>query len=125
MATMEAVVSQSFEAGGDLSADQFKFVLVASDGQVDLNTTANGRVTGVLLNNPAAAGRAAEVAVSGRVKVKTGAGGLTAGQLVASTNAGLAVLAAGATTHVLGRALTTAAAGELVEMQLEYLGVVG
>jgi hypothetical protein len=124
MATMEAVTVQSFEAGGDLSAHQFKFVLVAADGQVDLNTTANDRVTGVLLNDPAAAGRAAEVAVAGRVKVITGAGGLTAGQLVASTNAGLAVLAAGAGTDILGRALTTAAAGELVEIQLGYLGII-
>lgn len=124
MANQEAMTRLTFEAGGDLSAHQFKFVTVAADGQVDLETDAGARVTGVLQNNPDAAGKAAQVAVSGRVKVVASAT-IAAGAEVATTNAGLAVTAAGATTQILGQCLVGGDAGEIVEVLLQPRGVVG
>lgn len=117
MARCEHVESVTLEAGSDLSAGQFKFVLVASDGQVDLVASAGGDADGVLLNQPGAAGRAAEVAISGIVKVVSGAA-VTAGAKVQSDASGRAITAASG-DHVLGKALTTTAnAGELVEVLL-------
>lgn len=121
MAKQEAVVSLSFEADADLSAAQWKFVELSADGQAMLVNGAGQRILGVLQNDPSAAGRDAEVAVSGRVKVITGAGGLAPGNEVMSTAAGLAVVATTA-LHIVGLALTTAAAGELCEILLQPRG---
>lgn len=117
MSRTEAVKSISMEAGSDLSAGQFKFVVLASDGQIDLVAANGGDADGVLLNKPDAAGRAAEVGVSGIVKV-IAASTVTRGQKVSSTAAGLAQTAATG-HHVLGRAQTTAAVNELVEVLLD------
>jgi len=122
MALQEALTKLTFEAGGDLSSHQFKFVSVASDTQVDLTATAGAVPVGVLQNNPSAAGQEAEVAVAGRVKVIAGAGGVTAGATVSTTNAGLAVTSATTGHAFIGRALTSAAAGEMVEVLLGYIG---
>lgn len=117
MARIEAHQSVTLEAGSDLSAGQFRFVLVASDGQVDLVASAGGDADGVLLNKPDAAGRAAEVAVSGIVKVVSGAA-VTRGDKVQSDAAGRALTAASG-DHVLGKALTSSgAAGQLIEVLL-------
>lgn len=117
MTTMQKVGSVTLEAGGDLSAAQFTFVELASDGQVDQVASAGGDAVGVLLNDPAAAGRAAEVAIMGIAKVKAGAA-LTAGDRVQSDASGKAITAASGDI-VLGRALDTAAAAdELIRVLL-------
>lgn len=118
MARVEAVKSVSAEAGADLSASQFRFMVTASDGQIDPVGTAGADADGVLLNKPDAAGRAAELAVSGIVKVVCGAA-VTRGGKVSSDNQGRAIPAV-STHHVLGRALTTTAtAGEMVEVLMD------
>lgn len=122
MALMEIVQSITLEAGGDLSADQFKFVTLAADGQCDVHAAATDMPTGVLLNNPAAAGRAAEVAIEGIVKVEASAA-ITVGANVTTTAAGLAVTAV-ATDSIVGIAMSTAGGvGELVEVLFGYRGV--
>ena len=116
MAFHEDLTSVSIEAGGDLSADQYKFVAVAADGQVDV--AGNGvAVTGVLQNKPAAAGRAAEVGISGISKVLAG-GTVAAGDDVASDASGQAVVA---TTgeNVAGIAITGGASGEIISIKLD------
>lgn len=121
MATMESVKSISKEAGGDLSADQFKFVELASDNQVDL--AGNGAdATGVLLNNPDTAGQAATIAYSGVAKVICGTGGLDEGQKVGVDANGLAVVAV-STDHVVGVCTKAAAVGELAEVLLDKQGI--
>ena len=85
----EAMVCQSFEAAGDLSAHQFKFVEINSDGQVAL-ANAGGNPDGVLQNKPSAQGEAATVAVSGTCKVVAGAA-LDEGVDVTANASGLAV----------------------------------
>ena len=60
MAVIQTRDTRSFEAGEDLSAAQFKFVTLESDGQVDLADAAGENCIGVLLNNPDAAGKRRE-----------------------------------------------------------------
>lgn len=123
MALMEAVKAITLPAGSDLSGDQWKFVKVASDGEIDVNTTAGGRVTGVLMNDPAAQGRDSEVGIGGRLKVKAG-GTVAAGATVSSNNAGLAVTSVTAGHHVVGECLVGGASGELIEVLFDYKGII-
>lgn len=122
MAAQEQLQSITLEAGGDLSAGQFRFVLVAADGQVDIVGAAGGDADGVLLNDPSTVGQAATMQYAGRAKVVIGVGGLTAGAKVQSDASGEAIDAAAA-DHVLGKALVGGAAGELGEVLLGAHGI--
>jgi len=113
MATQDNVHLITLEAGSDLSAHQFKFLTVAADGQCDLSGDGDASV-GVLQNKPAAAGRAALVAIGGIVKVECGAV-VTRGGNVASGASGTAINAALA-DNILGTALDTGAAGRIIRM---------
>ena len=77
MAVMQSRDTRTFIAGEDLSSAQFKFVTLEADGQVDLADAAGERAIGVLLNEPTA-GKAATVAMTGKVMVEAGAS-VTAG----------------------------------------------
>ncbi len=106
----------TLEAAGDLSAGQFLGVIVNTSG---LAAVAGAGVVnvGILQNKPAAAGRAAEIMVSGVSKM-VAAEAITAGDDIATDAAGKAVDAATA-DHVLGLALTDAAAdGEIFSVLL-------
>lgn len=124
MATQTALTCITLPAGGDLSAHQWKFMTVNSSGQAILQTTVNGRVVGVLQNDPAAAGREAEVAVAGVVKALVGGTAVAAGDEVEVTAAGLALTAAGTGSNIVGICLVGAAAGGLAEILLQSRGVV-
>ena len=118
MAVQDPGVDITFEAGSDLSAGQFKFVIqAAGDGQVDLVGSAGGDAMGVLQNKPAAAGRAAQVRVSGVSKVVVGTGDVTRAAKVQSDATGKAIVAATG-DHVLGYALEAGSAGETVRVLL-------
>lgn len=98
-------------AGADLSAAQYKFVKLATDGEYDLAT--NGvQAEGVAQNDPSAQGRALSVATAGIAKVVVGTGGLSAGDAVASDAGGVAITAATGDA-ILGVALDDAAAGTI------------
>ena len=119
MAYNESQTCVTLEAGQDLSAKQFFFVSIAADGQVD--PTGDGlHADGVLQNDPAAAGRAAEVAILGITKVVCG-GVVTAGGPVASDAAGEAVDAASGDV-ILGTALETGADGEVISILFQPRG---
>lgn len=109
----------TLEAGQDFSAKQFFFVSVSADGQVD-PTGDGAHADGVIQNDPAAAGDAANVAIGGVVKVICG-GTVTAGGPVASDAAGEAV---DATTGdiILGTALETGADGQVISMIFQPRG---
>ena len=115
MAVMQSRDTRSFVAGEDLSAKQFKFVTLESDGQVDLADSAGENCIGVLLNNPAAAA-AATVAVSGKVMVTSG-GTIAAGAAVATDASGDAVTAA-STNIIMGYALEAAVDGQVMAIEL-------
>ena len=117
MSVMQSRDNRTFEAGGDLSAAQFKFVTLAADGQVDVTASAGGNAIGVLLNNPAVAGYAATVCVSGDVMVEAG-GTITAGDQIQSSATGTALLAATGDV-VLGYAREDAVVGQI--MRIEFI----
>lgn len=107
----------TLEAGGDLSAGQYRFVELASDAQVDVVSAAGGDAVGVLQNDPSAAGRVATVAVMGVTKLVAGAA-VAAGDKLQAGADGRALTAASGDV-VLGRALTAAAqAGDVIECLL-------
>jgi len=110
------ILTETIEAGADLSAKQFRFVVLNTSGQLVAVSSAGADADGVLLNKPDAAGKAAEFAFGGIVKVVAG-GSITAGDKVQSDAAGEALTAASG-DHVLGKALKDADDGDLVEVLL-------
>jgi hypothetical protein len=119
MATQDNMLCVTLEAGADLSTKQFYFVSVAADGQID--PTGDGLdADGVLQDAPAAAGRAALVAIAGKVKVVCG-GVVTRGGPVASDASGTAVNPATGDI-ILGTALETGAAGRIIEILFQPRG---
>ena len=119
MATQDNMLCVTLEAGADLSTKQFYFVSVAADGQID--PTGDGLdADGVLQDAPAAAGRAALVAIAGKVKVVCG-GVVTRGGPVASDASGTAVNPATGDI-ILGTALETGATGRIIEILFQPRG---
>jgi hypothetical protein len=113
MAVNNSQTCVTLEAGANLSTKQYLFVSIASDGQVD--PTGDGlSAVGVLQNDPAAAGRAAEVCIGGLTKVKTG-GQVAAGAAVASDANGAAVTA-GTGDVILGTAVDGGASGSIISI---------
>lgn len=104
----------TLQAAADLSAKVNHFMRVSAAGQVNVaSQAAHMHNLGVLLNKPAASGRAAEVAISGEVKVVAG-GAITAPDLITTNGSGRAAAAASGNA-VLGLALTSALAdGETI-----------
>jgi len=121
MAYKNNQVCISLEAGQDLSAKQYFFVSVASDGQVD-PTGDGAAAVGVLQNDPAAAGRAAEICIGGVTKVSAG-GTIAAGAAVASDAAGEAVTATTGDV-ILGTALEGASDGDVISIVFQPRNVV-
>ena len=116
MAKQNQVQSRSYEAGADLSADQFR-IMTLSSGQVVRQTDVTVSSEGVLQNTPSAAGEAAEVAYAGQVKIVAGAA-VAQDALVQSDTSGRAITAV-ALSRVIGRARkAVGAAGELLEVDL-------
>lgn len=119
MATQQHIKCISYEAGADLSALQFHFVVMSSDGQVD-GAGDGAAAIGVLQNKPSAAGQAAEIAIDGVVKVVAGSA-ITAGERIASASDSEAIPAATGDI-VVGVAMTSGDAGDLVEVLLQAAG---
>ena len=115
MAVMQSRDTRTFVAGEDLSAAQFHFVTLESDGNVDLADSAGESCVGVLLNSPAAAA-AATVAMTGKVMVEAG-DTVAAGAAVATNAAGEAVTA-GSTNIIMGYALEAAVDGQVMAIEL-------
>lgn len=110
----------TFPANADLSSSQYCFVSLNSSGNVAV-TGDGAHATGVLQNDPAAAARAASVALNGVTKVKAG-GTVTAGGLVASDSTGRAVDVVSG-DYILGEALEAAtAANQIISIVLNSAG---
>lgn len=106
-------------AAADLSALQYRFVVVNASGDI-AQSTASGDVAGVLQNKPTL-GEAAQVMTDGVSKVVAGAA-VAAGAKVMSNASGQAITAT-ATNKAVGMALAAAAAaGEIIPVLLKDLG---
>jgi autotransporter translocation and assembly factor TamB len=115
MAVMQSRDTRTFIAGEDLSSSQFKFVTLEADGQVDLADSAGERALGVLLNKPTS-GKAATVAMTGKVMIEAGAS-VTAGDQLQTDANGDAITAASGDV-VMGYALEDAVDGQIFAMEL-------
>jgi hypothetical protein len=129
----------SLEADADYTAKQYYLMdIEASTGHAKLVAAAGAVVFGVLLDAPAS-GVQCRVAYGGIVPCVAGTGGVTAGDLVSAENTGKGITAtksytntndAGSTTDaligsfVIGRALTTAAAGEQFMLAIQPMAAV-
>ena len=115
MAVMQSRDNRTFVAGEDLSAAQFKFVTLESDGQVDLADAAGENAIGVCISG-GTAGKAVTVCVSGSVMVE--AGGTIAAGAQLQTGADGTALTAAAGDVVLGYAREAGVDGQIIEMEM-------
>lgn len=72
MAYSEKGIKITLPASADLSASQYCFVAIDTNGQIALSGD-DGNPVGILQNKPDAAGRAGEVLIAGVSKLKAGA----------------------------------------------------
>lgn len=115
MATEEALQCQSYPANADLSTKQYYFVVVNSSGNAAV--AGAGNAMGVLQNAPAAAGRAANVAIGGRTKVVCG-GTINPGDRVTSDSSGKCV-AVGSGEIELGFCVEAGTSGVIASIVLQ------
>ncbi len=115
MAVMQSRDTRTFVAGESLAAAQFKFVTLESDGEVDLADSAGENCVGVCINDPAA-GEAATVVMSGKVRVTAG-GTIAAGAAVATDASGDAVTASTGNI-VMGYATEAGVDGQVIAIEL-------
>ena len=119
MATESTLQSVTYQAGSDLSANQYHFVTMADDNQVDA-TGDGGLAVGVQQNDPAAAGRACVVAITGRSKVVYG-DTIDEDDIVSSDSTGRAVPSASG-DYILGQAGKAGVVGDIGDIQLMLSG---
>ena len=117
MAVEKALQLVTFPAGADLSTKQYHLVEQASDGEVTAANAPGDAIVGVLQNKPAAAARAASVAIGGITKVAAsstaGGGAFTPGTQLIANSAGRVVEFAGsdASHYIIGRSMDTTTTG--------------
>ena len=99
--------SYSLEASADLSAEQFTFMVADANGEA-AQAGAGDDAVGVLQNDPAAQGEAANLQTFGISKVVAGAA-VASGAQVMSDATGRAITATGTGAFVTGVALQAAA----------------
>lgn len=112
---LEKVQSISRIAGADFSGSnpgQYRFVIVAADGTVTLSGAA-ALADGILLGKQIA-GHAIEVGIGGRLLVVAGAA-IVAGQDL-SSDANSAAIPQASTAPILGTALESGAAGDIISV---------
>lgn len=102
-------------AGADLSADQYKFVKMDSNGKAILVAALTDRPIGVLQNAPRS-GEEAEVTIIGGTKIKAG-GTVAEGTVLKTSAAGLTIactVGTDTTHYILGTSLVDGANGEII-----------
>ena len=92
MATQGHEIRESGYASGDMTADQYKFVVINSDGEVEV-VAEGAAADAVLLNKPYGKRNAATLMVLGRTKTRL-ASAVTAGDPIAVAANGFAKAAA-------------------------------
>jgi len=114
-------IDLSFNAGGDLSAQQYRIVKHTASDLAVANATDLNQV-GVLQDAPAAAGRPGVVRVFGVSKVKLG-GTVAKGDRLTSDANGAAIVAVTG-KQVVGIAMTAGVSGDTANIFISPRGVV-
>ena len=120
MATFGPIETRTLEAGEDLSGQQYKFVTLETDGQIDAADAIGEDCYGVLINTPSLVGEAATVVIRGVVMMEAG-GTVAIGDKICTNAAGEAIDvndSTSATTRHMGIALDAAADGERFRVEL-------
>jgi len=116
MSTEQRILDVSYPAAEDLSADQFRFVVLAS-GQVRRPDSGTERPLGVLQNNPAA-GEAASVRIEGISKLRAGGaiteGALTKLEYISAADAGKGLATTSAGDYIRGLCVQAAGAEDVL-----------
>ena len=120
MAYEQTLRSIGVPASADLSASQFCFVVVNSNGQLAA-PSAGGDADGILQDKPNGQGVQGELAILGVSKALVGTGGVTAGDLLAVDASGKVVTAATG-NKIVGKALATGAAGVIIPALIQQKG---
>lgn len=119
MATYGSHFEDTFKAGADLSAEQYKLVKVTASNTVEV-AGAGELAIGVLQDKPVA-DQGGNVTVIGLTKVVAG-GTIAAGAKVAANATGQAVVAA-AGNEVLGIAQEAGVANDVIEILFNQQGI--
>lgn len=120
MAVEKGINPFSWPASGTLATKQYYCVNLASDGEVQVQTTKGGQVMGVLQNDPAAVGRAAQVQTIAGSQTKviastTATAAIAIGNaLICSTLGKVIKATTGGTAFVIGRATEAVSTGKSV-----------
>jgi hypothetical protein len=112
-----STTSQSYRASGDLSASQFCFVVLDSNGRVAVATSGSMPI-GVLQDAPAALDRVCRVAKPSCTTFTLCGGTVTKGGPVSVGTGGKAVDAVSG-SYVVGWARETGASGSVIAIDLE------
>lgn len=117
MSYENTLTNVSVEAGSDLSAGQYKFVKIASDGQIDLVASKGAACDGVLQDKPAAAGRPGSVAVGGISKVLLSGTVAAGGEVIAAAD-GTGVAQDAVSQYIVGAAVEGGVSGDIIPVKL-------
>lgn len=109
-ATAGQYKSTSVPAGSDLSSSQYYLMTINTSGQLAVATARGQRVHGVLLDDPAAAGRAGKLGFMGEMMVECG-GTFEEGDELTTDSSGKAIKADRAGDAVFGTAKEPGASG--------------
>lgn len=112
---------ESFVAAGDLSTKKHYFMKLSADRTVTTCAAVTDKPIGVLYNKPAAAGRAAQIAVEGRVEIVAG-GTVAAGDKVGTHSDGTVVAyvpGTDTTKYIVGMCVVGAASGEIAVCDID------
>jgi hypothetical protein len=115
-------IDLTFNAGSDLSAQQYRIVKLTSSDLAVANATDLNQVGVLQDNGGSAAGRPSLVRVFGPSKVKLG-GTVVKGDRLTSDASGNAIVAA-STKQVVGIAMTAGVSGDIGNMFVSPRGVV-
>lgn len=116
MATEQRILDVSYPAAEDLSADQFRFVVLAS-GKVRRPDSTAERPHGILQNTPVA-GEAAQVRIAGISKLRAGGaiteGAMTKAEYVSAADAGKGAATTSAGDYIRGICVEPAGAEDVL-----------
>ncbi len=107
-------------APSSLASYQYCCVEIASTG-ITLQASAGGAVDGILQNAPAA-GEAAEIVTYGATKALAGDTVLPGAKLMVEATTGRVVTASEGSNHVIGKAITGGADGEVIDILFAVTG---
>lgn len=121
MASDLIVGPKSIEASASLTAKQFYFIKIDTNGQLASVASTGGRSIGVLQDKPTAQGQPGQVCRPGDISKIVLGGTVAAGDFVMSDSNGKGVVCTSG-SHILGQALDGGDSGDIVRIVFQDMG---